>query len=98
MIHETSGSALFSGDSAFLYSVIKWTVNVTRMFIGLRCFHYYKFCLQSQNLGSLRVSGSQGPGSLNSGLNFRLCRYNYMLQNSKTEYNMLYSSNYNGIL
>ena len=98
MIHETSGSALFSGDSAFLYSVIKWTVNVTRMFIGLRCFHYYKCCLQSQNLGSLRVSGSQGPGSLISGLNFRLCRYNYMLQNSKTEYNMLYSSNYNGIL
>ena len=36
MLDETSGSYIlvFTGDSAFLYSVIKWTVNVTSVFIG----------------------------------------------------------------
>ena len=35
MIPETSGSSIivFTGDSAFLYLVIKWTVNVTRVSI-----------------------------------------------------------------
>ena len=35
MIAETSGSSIivFTGDSAFLYLVIKWTVNVTHVFI-----------------------------------------------------------------
>ena len=33
MIAETSGPCIvvFTRDSAFLYSVIKWTVNVTRI-------------------------------------------------------------------
>ena len=35
MIAETSGSCIlvFTGDSTFLYSMIKWTANVTRVFI-----------------------------------------------------------------
>ena len=37
MIAETSGPCIvvFSGDSAFLYSVIKWTVNVTRVSVKM---------------------------------------------------------------
>ena len=31
--------------------VIKWAVNVTRVFIGQRCFDCYKFCLRFQNRG-----------------------------------------------
>ena len=33
MIAERSGTciAVFTGDSAFLYSLIRWTVNVTRV-------------------------------------------------------------------
>ena len=36
MIAETSGSGILvvTWDAAFLYLVIKWTVNVTRVFIG----------------------------------------------------------------
>ena len=35
MIAETSGSCItvFTGDPAFLYSMIKWTADVTRIFI-----------------------------------------------------------------
>ena len=35
MIAETSGPCIvvFTGDSAFLYLVIKWTVNVTRVWV-----------------------------------------------------------------
>ena len=35
MIAETSGSciAVFTGDSAFLYLLIKWIVNATCVFI-----------------------------------------------------------------
>ena len=37
MIAETSGSSIvvFTGDSAFLYLVIKWTVNVTRVWVKM---------------------------------------------------------------
>ena len=60
LIAETSGSCIvvFTGDSAFLYLVIKGTVNVSCIFTGWRWFYYYKFCLSSQVLGS-HVSGSQ---------------------------------------
>ena len=36
MVDETSGSCflIITRDSAFLHLVIKWTVNVTRVFIG----------------------------------------------------------------
>ena len=36
MIAETSGYCIliFTGDSAFLYSVIKWNITVTCVFIG----------------------------------------------------------------
>ena len=35
MIAETSGPCIvvLTGDSAFSYSVIKWTVNVTRVWV-----------------------------------------------------------------
>ena len=37
MIAEISGPCIvvFTGDSAFLYSVIKWTVNVTRVSVKM---------------------------------------------------------------
>ena len=37
MIAETSGPCIvvFTGDSPFLYSVIKWTVNVTRVWVKM---------------------------------------------------------------
>ena len=37
MIAETSESCIvvFTGDSAFLYSVIEWTVNVTRVWVKM---------------------------------------------------------------
>ena len=37
MIAETSGPCIvvFTGYSAFLYSVIKWTVNVTRVWVKM---------------------------------------------------------------
>ena len=37
MITETSGpcTVVFTGDSAFLYLVIKWTVNVTRVWVKM---------------------------------------------------------------
>ena len=36
MISETGPCiAVFTGDSAFLYSVIKWTVNVTRVWVKM---------------------------------------------------------------
>ena len=37
MIAETSGPCIvvFTADSAFLYSVIKWTVNVTRVLVKM---------------------------------------------------------------
>ena len=37
MIAETSGPyiVVFAGDSAFLYSVIKWTVNVTCVWVKM---------------------------------------------------------------
>ena len=66
MIVETSGSciAVFTGDSAFLYSVIKWTINVTRVWVKM-LFHCYKVCLSSHNLvvSGSHVSGSQVSGS-----------------------------------
>ena len=64
MIAETSGPciAVFTGDSIFLYSVIKWTVNVTRVWVNM--LHCYKFCRSSHNLV---VSGSHVPGSQVSG-------------------------------
>ena len=66
MIAKTSGSGIlvFTRDSAFLYSVRKWTVSVTSVFIWWRCFHCYKVCLRSHNLWS------QGPGSWISGPDF----------------------------
>ena len=61
MIAETSEPCIivFTGDSAFLYSVIKWTVNVTRVWVKM-LYHCYKFCYSSHKLVA---SGSQGPGS-----------------------------------
>ena len=37
IIAETSRPCIvvFTGDSAFLYSVIKWTVNVTRVWVKM---------------------------------------------------------------
>ena len=37
MIAETSGPCIvvFTGESAFLYSVIKWTVNVARVWVKM---------------------------------------------------------------
>ena len=37
MTAETSGPCVvvFIGDSAFLYSVLKWTVNVTRVWVKM---------------------------------------------------------------
>ena len=37
MTAETSGPCVvvFTGDSAFLYSVLKWTVNVTRVWVKM---------------------------------------------------------------
>ena len=37
MIAETSGPCIvvFTGDSAFLHSVIKWAVNVTRVWVKM---------------------------------------------------------------
>ena len=73
MIAETSGSCIvvFTGDSAFLYSVIKWPVNVTRVW-GKMLYHCYKFCLSSHNLvaSGSHVSGSRVSGSRVSSLRF----------------------------
>ena len=70
MIAETSGSCIvvFTGDSAFLYSVIRWTVNVTCVWVKM-LYHCYKFCLSSNNLvaSGFHVSGSQVSGSQVSG-------------------------------
>ena len=84
MITETSGpcTVVFTGDSAFLYLVIKWTVNVTRVWVKM----LVPITSLSQGPRS-RGSGSQGPGSWVSGprsrvpgpgsrvsdLDFRLC-------------------------
>ena len=56
MIADTSGPCIvvFTGDSAFLYSVIKCTVNVTHVWVKM-FYHCYKFCFSSHNLV---VSGS----------------------------------------
>ena len=37
MIAETSGPCIvvFTGDSAFLYSMIKWNVNVTHIWVKM---------------------------------------------------------------
>ena len=37
MIAGTSGPCIvvFTGDSTFLYSLIKWTVNVTRVWVKM---------------------------------------------------------------
>ena len=37
MIAETSGpcTVVFTGDSAFLYLAIRWTVNVTRVWVKM---------------------------------------------------------------
>ena len=47
MIAETSRSctAVFTGDSTFLYLVVEWTVKCYK-------FNCYKFCLSFHNLGS----------------------------------------------
>ena len=66
MIAETSGPyiVVFTGDSAFLYSVIKWTVNVTRVWVKMLSL------LQILLVPITPLSQgprSQGPGSLVSG-------------------------------
>ena len=77
MIVETSGPCIvvFTGDSTFLYSMIKWTVNVTRF----HCFHCYKFCLSSNNLVVSRsqISGSQSSGSRAPGLGSQVLILDY---------------------
>ena len=73
VIGEISGLRIlvFTGDSTFLYSVIKWTVNVTRAFIGWRCFisesRVSGFQVSRCWISGFRVSGS-GP-------DFRLCHF-----------------------
>ena len=75
MIAETSGPCIVTEDSAFLYSGIKWTVNVTCVWVKM-LIHCNKFCLSSHNLvvSGSHVSGSRvsGPRSRVSGLDFRL--------------------------
>ena len=53
MIAETSGPCIvvYTGDAAFLYSVIKWTVNVTRVWVKMFSSH------------NLLISGSHVSGS-----------------------------------
>ena len=97
MIAETSGPCIvvFTGDSAFLYLVIKWTVNVTRVWVKMLSFVFHNLVISGSHVPGLRVPGSWVPGlgsqspgsqvsgSRVSGRDFRLCLLIYYLRFAK---------------